>query len=155
MSVFALGSCFSRFSRGQKQVSSGVTLDCTMQKHMHCSALSGMEGISSKNICTVTVLEVVAVYCRKRSRISMGFLSSAHPQNMFLITCCLKAPGNFAAWIQGLYAVLLFPLVVGRAPYSCRGKHSLSSFYSNGQYANEVVKNGWNTKAVWMHLHKL
>lgn len=86
---------------------------------------------------------------------SLRVFCHQHTLRMFLITCCLKAPGNFAAWIQGLYAVLLFPLVVGRAPYSCRGKHSLSSFYSNGQYANEVVKNGWNTKAVWMHLHKL
>lgn len=40
----------------------------------------------------------------------MGFLSSAHPQDMFLITYCMKASGN-SAWIQSLYAVLLIPLL--------------------------------------------
>lgn len=74
---------------------------------------------------------------------SLGFFVISTPSEYVSRYILPEGTWSSAAWIQSLYTVLLFPSLVGWAPYSWGGKLSLSSFYSNGQYTDEIVSNEW------------
>lgn len=59
-----------------------------------------MDRLDSKNANAGVFLEILLLGTAEKEVGSMwGFvISTAHPQNIFLIAYCMKAPGNSAWW---------------------------------------------------------
>lgn len=98
-----------------------------------------MEGLASKNAHTGTVLEITLLGSAEEVGSMWVFVIST-PSEYISRYILHEGTWKFCQMDPGL--VLLFPLLVGWAPYSSEGRCSLSSFHSSGQYTNKVAKNG-------------